>query len=238
MFLVSRFNILTCTLYRYNNYLIPKANKLLQTRKMSANVNTFYEAALKYTKSAGELVLEKISLSKNVALKSSEIDLVTETDQQVEKLLIQNLGKDFPDHKFIGEESVAGGSQCTLTDSPTWIIDPIDGTMNFVHTFPHSCISIALFIEKRPEVAIIYNPMLDQLFTAKRGQGAYLNGKKIQVSKETDFKKALVMMEFGTSRDPEKMKAVMANQNILITQVHGQTVPDLAVHLVLDAIIS
>ncbi|XP_969076.3 inositol monophosphatase 1 [Tribolium castaneum] len=188
---------------------------------MSANVNTFYEAALKYTKSAGELVLEKISLSKNVALKSSEIDLVTETDQQVEKLLIQNLSKDFPDHKFIGEESVAGGSQCTLTDSPTWIIDPIDGTMNFVHTFPHSCISIALFIEKKPEVAIIYNPMLDQLFTAKRGQGAYLNGKKIQVSKETDFKKALVMMEFGTSRDPEKMKAVMANQNILITQVHG-----------------
>ncbi|XP_044257684.1 inositol monophosphatase 1 [Tribolium madens] len=206
-------------LSRYNNYLIPKPNKF-QIR-MTSNITTFYDAALKYTKTAGELILEKISHSKNIELKSSEIDLVTETDQQVEKLLIQNLSKDFPDHKFIGEESVAGGSQCNLTDAPTWIIDPIDGTMNFVHTFPHSCISIALFIEKKPQVAIIYNPMLKQLFTALKGQGAYLNGKKIQVSKESDFKKALIMMEFGTSRDPEKMKVVLANQNVLINQVHG-----------------
>lgn len=168
-----------------------------------------------------QLIREKISISKNIAVKSSDIDLVTETDQQVEKLLIENLSKDFPDHLFIGEESVAGGSQCKLTDAPTWIIDPIDGTMNFVHSFPHSCISIALFIEKKPEIAVIYNPMLDQLFTARRGQGAYLNGKRIQVSKETSLSKALIMMEFGTSRDPDRIKTVQANQHVLITQVHG-----------------
>ncbi|RZB45733.1 Inositol P domain containing protein, partial [Asbolus verrucosus] len=168
------------------------------------------------------LIREKISIrNKHVDIKSSEIDLVTETDQQVEKLLIENLSKEFPDHLFIGEESVANGSQCSLTDKPTWIIDPVDGTMNFVHGFPHSCISIALFINKIPEIAVVYNPLIEQLFTAKRGQGAYLNEKKIKVSGETNLNKALVMMEFGTSRDPQKMEVVAANQEILMKEVHG-----------------
>lgn len=114
--------------------------------------------------------------------KSGEIDLVTETDQQIEKLLIDSLSKQFPDHKFIGEESVAEGSQCSLTNCPTWIIDPIDGTMNFVHSFPHSCISIALFVNQKPSIGIIYNPVLNQLFTARKGKGAFLNGERITVS--------------------------------------------------------
>lgn len=156
-----------------------------------------------------------------IEVKSSEIDLVTETDQQVEKLLIDGLSKQFVDHKFIGEESVAGGSQCVLTDTPTWIIDPIDGTMNFVHSFPHSCISIALFVNQKPEIGIIYNPMLNQLFTARKGKGAYLNGKSIRVSGKTNFSDALIMMEFGTSRDPEKGKVVLENQKKLMPQVHG-----------------
>lgn len=147
--------------------------------------------------------------------------MVTETDQQVEKLLIKGLSTAFSDHKFIGEESVADGAQCALTDAPTWVIDPVDGTMNFVHSFPHSCISIALLINQVPEIGIIYNPMLDQLFTAKRGSGAYLNGRKISVSDKSSLSEALVMMEFGTSRDPEKMKVVLENQQSLMPSVHG-----------------
>ncbi|XP_063920193.1 inositol monophosphatase 1 [Zophobas morio] len=189
---------------------------------MAINADIFYKAALKYTQEAGQLIREKISVvNKTVEIKSCEIDLVTETDQQVEKLLIGNLSKEFPDHLFIGEESVANGTKCNLTDDPTWIIDPIDGTMNFVHRFPHSCISIALFINKKPEVAIIYNPIIEQLFTAKRGHGAYLNGKKIRVSGENDLSKALIVMEYGTSRDVEKLKVVAANQDMLMSQVHG-----------------
>jgi myo-inositol-1(or 4)-monophosphatase len=194
----------------------------LHIRKMTTNIDVFYEAALKCVKNAGKLILDKISVTnKTIEVKSSEIDLVTETDKQVENLLIKNLSEQFSDHLFIGEESVAGGSKCQLTNSPTWIIDPIDGTMNFVHHFPHSCISIALFIDKEPAIAIIYNPMIEQLFTAKKRDGAYLNGRKIQVSGETNINKALVMMEFGTSRDTEKMKVVAANQNLLMSQVHG-----------------
>ena len=87
--------------------------------------------------------------------------------------------------RFIGEESVAAGEKCDLTDDPTWIVDPVDGTMNFVHSFPHSCISLAVLYRKDIQIGIIYNPTLDQLYTAKKNQGAFLNDKPIQASGET-----------------------------------------------------
>ncbi|XP_018578365.1 inositol monophosphatase 1 [Anoplophora glabripennis] len=186
------------------------------------DLDLFYDTVMSLVKTAGELINEKISSrSKLIEVKSSEIDLVTETDQQVEKLLIDGLSNHFPEHKFIGEESVSGGSQSVLTDAPTWIIDPIDGTMNFVHSFPHSCVSIALFINQKPEIGIVYNPMLNQMFTARKGKGAFLNGKSIKVSGKTSLSDALIMMEFGTSRDPEKGRVVLENQKILMPQVHG-----------------
>lgn len=160
-------------------------------------------------------------MSKRIETKSCEIDFVTETDQQVEKLLVDGLSSQFPDHKFIGEETVSAGGQCELTNAPTWIIDPIDGTMNFVHSFPHSCISIALFVDSEPQIGIIYNPLIEQLFIAIKGKGAYLNGKKIQVSGETQLKNSLLMMENGTSREAERMKAVVENLQNLIPIVHG-----------------
>lgn len=136
-------------------------------------------------------------------------------------MLFDGLSSQFPDHKFIGEETVSAGGQCNLTNAPTWIIDPIDGTMNFVHSFPHSCISIALFMDSKPQIGIIYNPMVEQLFIAIKGKGAYLNGKKIHVSAETQLKNALLMMENGTSREPDKMKAVIENFQNLLPLVHG-----------------
>ena len=86
--------------------------------------------------------------------------------------------------RFIGEEESSLGKKVELTDAPTWIIDPIDGTMNFVHGLPHTCISIALLIGKTTEIGIVYNPILEQLFTARKGQGAFMNGAPIQVSGE------------------------------------------------------
>lgn len=85
-------------------------------------------------------------------------------------------------YRFIGEESTAMGEKVELTNAPTWIIDPIDGTMNFVHGLPHTCISVALLINKTTEIGIVYNPVLEQLFTARKGQGAFLNGAPIHVS--------------------------------------------------------
>lgn len=85
--------------------------------------------------------------------------------------------------RFIGEETVScSNSLPELTDAPTWFIDPIDGTTNFVHSFPHTCISIALAVNKQLEIGIIYNPVLEQLFTARKGHGAFLNQKPIKSS--------------------------------------------------------
>ncbi|KAI2550459.1 IMPA1 isoform 12, partial [Pan troglodytes] len=94
--------------------------------------------AVTLARQAGEVVCEAIKNEMNVMLKSSPVDLVTATDQKVEKMLISSIKEKYPSHSFIGEESVAAGEKSILTDNPTWIIDPIDGTTNFVHrwSFP------------------------------------------------------------------------------------------------------
>lgn len=108
-----------------------------------------------------------------------------------------------------------------MTDLPTWIIDPVDGTMNFVHSFPHSCVSVALLVNKTPQIGIIYNPILNQKFTAIKDEGAFLNGRKIQVSGQTDLGKALITTEFGTSRDVEKINVTMENIRKIAETAHG-----------------
>lgn len=123
--------------------------------------------------------------------------------------------------RFIGEEECSEGKKALLTDDPTWIIDPVDGTLNFVHSFPHSCISIALLINKTAEIGIILNPLVRQLFTARRGQGTYYNGQRVQVSGQTELSKSLVMAEFGTSRDPAKLVVTLENFKKIAENAHG-----------------
>lgn len=146
---------------------------------------------------------------------------MTETDQEVEKLLIDGLSKKFPSHQFIGEEESSDGKKSQLTVAPTWIIDPVDGTMNFVHSFPHSCISIALLVNKVTEIGIVYNPVLNQKFTARRGQGAFYNGNPMQVSSVRKLEDALLVTEFGTSREEEKTQIVLENISKFVRLAHG-----------------
>ncbi|ETN59471.1 inositol monophosphatase [Anopheles darlingi] len=180
-----------------------------------------YDHVLALVGSAGSLIAARNSERKRVVEKSSNIDLLTETDQQVERMLMDGIKAKYPDHRFIGEEETSEGKKAELTDAPTWIIDPVDGTMNFVHSFPHSCISIALLVEKRAEIAIIYNPIVGQKFTARRGAGAFLNEQPIRVSGETRLAYALATTEFGTSREEEKTTVVLENIGKLIRKVHG-----------------
>jgi myo-inositol-1(or 4)-monophosphatase len=187
---------------------------------MADSIDEYFEEALALVKSAGNLITEYVDGCKVFETKSCDIDLVTEVDKKVEETLIGGLSKKFPTH-FIGEESVADGAKCILTDEPTWIIDPVDGTLNFIHGFPHSCISLGLAINKEPVAGIIYNPLIGQLFTAKKGQGAFLNGRQIHVSQVRELSKALVAFEAGTSRDEAKMKAVMENFKMVVSQGHG-----------------
>lgn len=185
---------------------------------------------------AGKIISDRNDSRKTFVCKAGDIDLVTETDKEVEELLVNGLKSTFPSHQFIGEEASADGVTAKLTDAPTWIIDPVDGTMNFVHGFPHSCISIALVVDKVTEIGIVYNPMLKQKFHAIRGKGAFYNDKPISVSGEKDPKKALVTTEFGTTRDPEKLKVVIDNFNKMAQLVHGlRTLGSAALNMVMVA---
>uniref|UniRef100_A0A8D8FCF2 Inositol-1-monophosphatase n=1 Tax=Culex pipiens TaxID=7175 RepID=A0A8D8FCF2_CULPI len=188
---------------------------------MALNLDECYDHVMGLVEQAGTIIADRNYGEKAVVEKSSNIDLLTETDQQVERLLMDGISGKYPDHRFIGEEETSAGKQAELTDAPTWIIDPVDGTMNFVHSFPHSCISIALLVEKVAEIAIIYNPILNQRFTARRGKGAFMNGKAIRVSGETRLEHALVTTEFGTSREEEKTTVVLENIGKLVRVVHG-----------------
>src|SRR5450755_1423592 len=92
------------------------------------------------------------------------------------------LMRKYPSYEFIGEETYQPGMQ--LTDAPTFIVDPIDGTTNFVHAFPNVCISLGFAVKKVPSVGVIYNPFLDELYTAIKGHGGYVSrhgGEKVQL---------------------------------------------------------
>ncbi|XP_053198377.1 inositol monophosphatase 2 [Scomber japonicus] len=189
------------------------------------------------TKRAGEMIREALKKDIAVMEKSSPVDLVTETDQKVEQLIISSIKEKYPTHSFIGEESVAAGAPSVLTDNPTWIIDPIDGTTNFVHRFPFVSVSIGFTVKKEIEFGIVYSCIEDKMYTARKGKGAFCNGVPIKVSGQEDISKSLVLTEMGFKQDPEKFKTMLANiKTILSIPVHGIRSPgSAAVNLCLVA---
>uniref|UniRef100_A0A8C4MSB5 Inositol-1-monophosphatase n=1 Tax=Equus asinus TaxID=9793 RepID=A0A8C4MSB5_EQUAS len=140
--------------------------------------------AVTLARRAGEVVRDALKNEMNVMIKSSPADLVTSTDQKVEKMLISSIKEKYPSHSFIGEESVAAGEKSVLTDNPTWIIDPIDGTTNFVHRFPFVAVSIGFVVNKKMEFGVVYSCVEDKMYTGRKGKGAFCNGQKLQVSRQ------------------------------------------------------
>ncbi|MFN7096086.1 MAG: inositol monophosphatase family protein [Gammaproteobacteria bacterium] len=123
-------------------------------------------------------------------LKISEKSLynyVTEVDQKSEQIIIDAIRKAYPTHGILAEES--GYSE---GDEYVWVIDPLDGTKNFVHGFPHFCISIGIKQKQRLEHALIYDPVRDELFTATRGSGARLNDQRLRVNEHQTYQGALI----------------------------------------------
>nr|XP_012427356.4 inositol monophosphatase 2 [Taeniopygia guttata] len=180
------------------------------------------EVAVQLARRAGQIIRKALTEEKQVSTKTSAADLVTETDHFVENLIISVLKEKFPSHRFIAEESTAAGSKCVLTDSPTWIIDPVDGTCNFVHRFPTVAVSIGFAVNKELEFGVIYHCTEERLYTGRRGQGAFCNDKRLQVSKETDISKALILTEIGPKRDPATLKLFLGNiERLLKAQAHG-----------------
>ncbi|XP_020643205.3 inositol monophosphatase 1 [Pogona vitticeps] len=178
--------------------------------------------AVTLARKAGEVIQEALTKEIAIMIKSSPADLVTITDQKVENMIISSLKQKYPSHSFIGEESVAAGAGSTLTDNPTWIIDPIDGTTNFVHKFPFVAVSIGFVVNKQIEFGIVYSCVEDKMYTGRKGKGAFCNEQKLHVSQQQDITKALLVSELGSNRDPEVVKIVLSNmQRLLSIPVHG-----------------
>ena len=151
---------------------------------------------------AGEIILSADSLS--VTEKDGHANFVTDMDIRVQQYLMDRLKDLYPEAQFICEEK----ENQQLTDEYTWIIDPVDGTTNLIHDFRLSAVSVALFLKKKPLYACVYNPFTGEMFSAARGEGAFLNGTRIHASSRP-LEKSLVCV--GTSPyNPELRDKSMA----------------------------
>jgi len=151
----------------------------------------FLEAAKAAAREAGGLLRENVDKRGEIMFKGV-VDLVTHFDKRSQDLIFRRLSAAFPGHGFLAEEglSLQGTSECR------WIIDPIDGTTNFAHTFPVFCVSIALEQKGEIVLGVVYDPMRDELFEAVRGCGAFRNGARVRVSDIPELGKALLATGF------------------------------------------
>ncbi len=144
--------------------------------------------AVKAARKAGSII-NRASLDVDLVKVASKgrSDFVTEIDRAAEQAIVDILLKAYPDHAILAEESGASGDS-----EYTWIIDPLDGTTNFIHGFPQYCVSIGVQHRGALEHAVIYDPVKNELFTASKGRGAFVNDRRVRVSKCTRIKEALV----------------------------------------------
>lgn len=162
--------------------------------------------AVRAARAAGNLIARNIGHNDRFTVEEKKHDdLVTTIDRECEALITSTLLKSYRDHAVLGEESGLTGNKDA---EYVWIIDPIDGTTNFVQGIPHVAVSIGLRYRGKPEVAVVFNPMLNEMFTAYRGGGAALNGSRIRVSSRQSLDGSII----GTAtpvRYREKMEPYM-----------------------------
>lgn len=157
-------------------------------------MNIFLRTAIQAAQAAGRLHRRHYGRVRNIRFKSkNELNLVTEVDRLSEKAILSLLRKKFPSHGLWGEESGAQRKGSTLT----WVVDPLDGTTNYAHSYPFFCCSIALIDGRKPLVGVIYDAMRNECFTAMAGRGAFLNGRRLRVSRTPTLAESLVCTGFA-----------------------------------------
>ncbi|MGH7844386.1 MAG: inositol monophosphatase family protein [Candidatus Binatia bacterium] len=156
----------------------------------------FLAAAVEAALAAGELLRDNWRKAKQVHSKSTAIDLVTTIDHASEELIVQSLHQRFPQHSILAEEKVTLAGK----EDYRWIIDPLDGTTNFVHTYPQFSVSIALERNAETVLGLVYDPLREERFHALKDDGAFLNGERIFVSEVSRLEKALLATGFPYDR--------------------------------------
>ena len=148
--------------------------------------------AIRAAKAAGALMLKNRWSIKKINSETQH-DIKLELDVRSQKAIERILRKEYPDIPILGEEGLTGN----IKEQTRWVVDPIDGTVNFAHGIPHSCVSIALQQNEQSVVAVVYDPLVKEMFTAIRGQRAKLNGRPMSVSKRGKLEQAIVFVGFA-----------------------------------------
>ncbi|CAB1100612.1 unnamed protein product [Ectocarpus sp. CCAP 1310/34] len=200
-----------------NNHGVPR-----ELSKCESALLERLELATEVALQAGAAMKLVINTKKEGIVHKGATDLVTATDKANEKLIFDAVRKSFPGDVLIGEESSAdAGSIAALTDEPTWIVDPVDGTTNFVHGFPMTCVSIGFGRGSKMEVGVVYDPCADELYQAVRGFGAFVNGRKASSSDCTELGNAVVITEYGYQRDPVAVRKMMEVTEKVLRKCRG-----------------
>jgi myo-inositol-1(or 4)-monophosphatase len=174
---------------------------------MSSNLHPMLNVAVKAARAAGAIINRAALDVESVRVSAKQTnDFVTEIDQAAEAVIIETLLTAFPTHGILAEES--GSEHGAQGSDFVWIIDPLDGTTNFIHGFPVYCVSIALAVKGKVEQAVVYDPTRNDLFCATRGRGAYLNDRRIRVAKRNRLQDSLISTGFPY-RPGDKLKAYL-----------------------------
>ncbi|KAL3457636.1 hypothetical protein BJX64DRAFT_280482 [Aspergillus heterothallicus] len=170
----------------------------------SPNLDEICEILVDLAYRAGDIITSALPGTDNTGSKKNSADLVTEYDRAVEEMISRALTDKYPDYQFHGEETYDPAQP--LTNAPTFIIDPIDGTVNFVHGFPHACVSLGFAVNRVPTVGVVFNPFTRTLYSAVRGKGAFVNRDNRLPLKGTNVElpggliNSLISVEWGSER--------------------------------------
>ncbi len=166
--------------------------------------------AIRAARAAGDSIVREMDRVSDISIDiKGKNDFVTEVDRQAEYIIIETIKNAYPDHAFLGEESGETGES-----EYRWVIDPLDGTTNFLHGIPHFAVSIALEHKGRLDQAVIYDPVKQELFTASKGKGAQLNNKKIRVSSQKTLEGALLATGFPFGEDNQVDKFIKSFKSL------------------------
>ena len=180
--------------------------------------------AVRAARRAGEVIVRSLNRLESLTITSKgRNDFVTEVDRAAEQEIIAAIRRHYPQHAFLAEESGASGEHDTL-----WIIDPLDGTTNFLHGFPVFAVSIACQIKGRLEHAVVYDPMRQELFTASRGAGAHLDNHRMRVSKARTLEGSLIATGFPYRANTRYLDAYLAMLKAVTERAAGVRRPGAA----------
>ena len=179
------------------------------------------ELAIDVAREAGAVLRERLGRERDVQFKGT-IDLVTDADRAAEALIAGRLSEVFPDHRLLGEEGARGSAAAEGPEGEVspygWVIDPLDGTTNYAHGYPHFAVSIALERSGTILLGVVYDPMRDELFVAERGQGASVNGIPLRVTGTDELIRALLATGFPYDQDARPEAAAIWNTFLYLTQ--------------------